>query len=148
MEPGDKKDVLFISHHSGFFGVEFPYIAEICSGVQVSRMPCLPEHFTGVYNYKGTVIPVIGLQDREKQQVSVLQKEEVILVIRYEKFQAGISFDGEPGILTLANAQKMENPEEAVFDGIWYVKGIYKQDESIYAVLDIERIMKELVVFK
>lgn len=147
MEFGSNREILFISHKGGYFGVEFPYIAEICSDVQISRIPCLPEYFNGVYNYKGTIIPVIGLEESKNQQAYERQ-EEVILVIRHEKFQFGISFDGEPGILALDEAQKMENPEETVFDGIWHVKDMFKQNGQIYSVLDIERTARELVVFK
>ena len=41
------------------YAVEFPYAEEICKDMMISLMPCLPGHFAGVCNYKGSIVPVV-----------------------------------------------------------------------------------------
>ena len=47
------KEVLCIPGKRRNYAVEFPYVEEICKDVMISLMPCLPEHFAGLCNYKG-----------------------------------------------------------------------------------------------
>ena len=53
------KEVLCIPGKRRNYAVEFPYVEEICKDVMISLMPCLPEHFAGVCNYKGSIVPVV-----------------------------------------------------------------------------------------
>ena len=53
------KEVLCIPGKRRNYAVEFPYVEEICKDVMISLMPCLPEHFAGLCNYKGSIVPVV-----------------------------------------------------------------------------------------
>ena len=50
------KEVLCIPGKRRNYAVEFPYVEEICKDVMISLMPCLPEHFAGLCNYKGSIV--------------------------------------------------------------------------------------------
>ena len=62
------KEVLCIPGKRRNYAVEFPYVEEICKDVMISLMPCLPEHFAGVCNYKGSIVPVVCLRPAGKRR--------------------------------------------------------------------------------
>ena len=65
MELNNTDELLCIKGRSKNYAFEFSYIAEICPGVQVSKVPCLPESFIGVCSHKGEIVPLIRMEDME-----------------------------------------------------------------------------------
>lgn len=149
MEHKESGEFLCISENGKNYAVEFPYITEICYNVSISRFPCLPEHFLGVYNYKGTMLPVISLEREGQKDVENTDSKSIIVVISCGKYQMGILLYEEPRIIAADMERIIECPSEEVHNtGIWKEKWIYKEEEGIISVVDMEKTMENLVIFR
>ncbi|MFR2694723.1 MAG: chemotaxis protein CheW [Enterocloster bolteae] len=85
------KAVLCIPGKRRNYAVEFPYVEEICKDVMISLMPCLPEHFAGVCNYKGSIVPVVCQEGPEPGREEA-DARQMVLVLRHQKYYLGHPF--------------------------------------------------------
>ena len=61
----EDREILCLPAGTGYYGIEFPYVVELCQEFRISPVPCLQEPYCGVANYKGMIIPVAQLQEGE-----------------------------------------------------------------------------------
>lgn len=129
------------------YAVEFLYIKEVCTDVRISSVPCLPEHFVGVFYYRGNIVPVLNLKE-EKAQISLqLEEKAVVLVIEYQKYQLGIWLVREPYMVQESELTPVETPEEeAEADGLWVEKALYKKGETLFSVANMEKLIEHLII--
>ena len=142
MDSDKKTDILCLPFGQRVYGVEFSYVEQICSGMQISAVPCLPPEFLGVYNYKGTIIPVLDLGNNTKAPSGARQ---VMPVIKYGKYMLGILCQEEPFILSGGDAIKVKAPEDACISGIWRGSDAYKYDGGLCLVIDVERSIEAML---
>ena len=140
MELENTTELLCIQGRERKYAFEFPYITEICPGLQISKIPCLPECFTGVCNYKGMIIPVIHTKDLEEKSSA----RHIVIVCRYRDYQLGIELWGEPYILSVENCREIQGPEAGPLMDIWIEKAILQAEEELYTVVDLEKTILNL----
>lgn len=124
-------------------------IEEICINTILHSIPCLPDCYSGLFYYKGGVIPVVRLnpeivtlhEDADKQK-------NCIAVLRYPSFLFGISLVDEPFILSVGENDKTVNESGQDFSPIWKEKDIYQKNGELIFVLDIDQIVKKLTGLK
>ena len=66
MESGHSDEILCIPGDKRNYGIELFQVVEICSSLQISKVPCLPDCYAGVCNYKGTITPVVRLWEEDE----------------------------------------------------------------------------------
>ncbi|MCH1983024.1 chemotaxis protein CheW [Ruminococcus sp. OA3] len=140
------KEILCIPGKAKNYAVEFTYIKEICSDVMVSRVPCLPEYFMGVFQHQGAIIPVIRLE--EEPETSEEGGRSVILILEYQEYQLGILLSGEPRMVHADDMTWIDMPDrdEAGTD-IWPGKAFYKYQNLLFFLGDIEQLMDHLIIY-
>ena len=119
MELNNTDELLCIRGESKNYAFEFSYIAEICSGVQVSRVPCLPEAFIGVCSHKGEIVPVIRMEDME----------------------------GDAYILPVQERSEVQTPEKEIPGKRWKEKGMIQTKSELYTVIDLEKTVMGLAKY-
>ena len=82
------KEVLCIPGKRRNYAVEFPYVEEICKDVMISLMPCLPEHFAGVCNYKGRQVRWSARKALSPEEEA--DARQMVLVLRHQRYYLGI----------------------------------------------------------
>ncbi|GAA0806322.1 chemotaxis protein CheW [Clostridium sp. AF19-22AC] len=143
MEIENDRELLCIRGKKKNYAFEFRDIREICRELKISRMPCLPEHFTGVCNYKGGIVPVLCIEETEPEEERTL-----VFIFEYQNYQLGILYSGEPYILDPGKYTEIQRPEsESACNEIWIEKKMILADEEIYTVLDMEKIIWNLAKF-
>lgn len=140
------KEILCIPGKTKNYAVEFTYIKEICSDILVSKVPCLPEHFVGVFQYQGVIVPVIRLE--EDTETPKKHSGSVILILEYQKYQLGIWLSGNPHIVRTEEMTLIEMPEqEDPGSDIWIGKAFYDYNGILFSLGDIERLMAHLIIY-
>lgn len=138
----ENDEILCIPGREKHFAIEYPYIQELCSGLKISRFPCLPPSFAGLINYKGNIIPLIILEESKTSGTARLT-----LIIRGKKHLAGILLDTEPYIVRRGNAPLIEMFPETENISFWKVKGGVKLGEEIFQLIDVEKTVDDLMDF-
>jgi len=140
------KAVLCIPGERGNYAVEFPYVEEICKDIMISLMPCLPEHFAGVCNYKGSIVPVVCL-DGSVCSGKEAGARQMVLVLRHQKYYLGILLYQEPHLTRISGDEQIRGPQQQV-TGLWTEKAYFMWNNSLYSLIDVEKTLETLVVFE
>lgn len=143
MEANRSKELLCFSNKSGSYGMELCYVSEICTQISVSKFPSLPEYYRGVCNYKGSIIPVVYMGEEK-----VRDEWSVTVIIQCGKYKLGIQLMREPYIETVTDSGRIDMPEGETDTDILKVKELYKTDDKLIAVIDMEKTMERLLVSK
>lgn len=142
-----KGEILCIPGENKNYAIEFQFIKEICSDILVSKVPCLPEYFLGVFHYRGSIIPVLSLKANE--EISNEEKKPAVLVIEYQKYQFGLLLQGEPYMVQADTMIPIETSEQedGLASGIWIGKAFYEYGDALYSLGDIEKMMDSLMIY-
>lgn len=124
------------------YAVEFLYVEEICQSMQVTPIPCLPRDCAGMANYKGSIIPIIFLEEELKAE-----DKTMIMVVRYQRYMLGIKMSADAFIVTMDHVKKIQNLPESAEGDIWKEKEIYQVEEKLYSLIDVEKTLEGLVLY-
>lgn len=136
----ENNEILCIPGREKHFAIEYPYIQELCSGMKISRFPCLPRSFAGLINYKGNIIPLITLEESKTVSTAWLT-----LIIRGKKHMAGILLETEPYIVHRGNTPLIEMFPETEDTSLWKVKGGVKLEEELFQLIDVEKTVENFI---
>lgn len=136
----DVYDLLCMKGEDKSYAFEFLAVKELCPDLEVSKVPCLPPYFAGVCNYKGNIVPVLALKKE-----AYLEKRKVTIIFEYQEYLIGILCYGEPYILSTESYREIQSPETEDEEGMWAEKRLIQSGEEILTVLDIEKIICNLV---
>lgn len=126
-------ELLCIKGRRKSYAFEIPYITEICSGVQISKIPCLPGQFSGACSHKGEIVPVIRMEDGEEDGT------ELVLIVRCQGFSLGIVCQGLVHIMTVQEGTEIQRPETEISEGIWAERALVQTEDELYTVIDLEK---------
>ena len=142
MQLEDADEMLCIPGNEKTYALPLACVAEICSDIHITRIPCLPEPYVGVYNHKGTILPVLRMGEKRTEE----EKRQVAVLIRWGKYLFGVLTEQEPYLLSLEDTETVEYPEGALSESVWKEKGGLLRDGRLYAVLDVEKTAEACVV--
>lgn len=142
----EDREILCLPAGTGYYGIEFPYVVELCQEFRISPVPCLQEPYCGVANYKGMIIPVAQLQEGEWAERENRTDGCVLAVVRFGKFWLGLLSCREPFIISLSESVKIQNDMADRSGEIWQEKALYENEGRLCAVLDLEKTMEGLVL--
>lgn len=139
-------EILCIPGKTKNYAVEFVYIKEICSDILVSKVPCLPEYFMGVFHYQGAIIPVISLET--EQEAVKTDNRSIVLVLEYQKYQLGIQLFSDPYMVQAKDMTWIDMPEqEEEGSDIWAGKAFCNYRDTLFSLGDIEKLMEHLMIY-
>ena len=128
------------------YAVEFAYAEEICKDMMISLMPCLPGHFAGVCNYKGSIVPVV-CQEGSASGGEEAEVRQMVLVLRHQKYFLGILLYQEPYLTQIGVDEQIKGPEQQE-SGLWVEKAYFLWNGSLYSLIDVEKTLEKLVIFE
>ena len=145
MEASNEQELLGIACSGRNYAVDISWVEEICFDIAISKLPCLPPHFAGVFNYRGDILPAVCL---EKPEEGGKKGRVILLVIRYKAYRLGIVIPAEPYMIPAGVAVRIDNPPEAENHGIWKEKEIYQTEQGLTFLIDIEETVSGMVVYQ
>ena len=142
MEEAVINEILCIPGIKKNYAVEFPYVEEICKSMDCTPIPCLPRNYVGMANYKGSIIPIIYLEEGLKED-----DKTMIMVLRHQRYMLGIVISSDTFIVTLDEVNSIENVPETSESELWKEKNIYQVEERYYSLIDVEKTLENLVLY-
>lgn len=118
------------------YGLDIMTVQEIIIPTPVTKLPNTPPYFTGVFNLRGRVIPLIDLKKRFSLDSSEEEKDTRIIVVRLEN-PAGILVDAINEVLMISS-EEIESSQQ-ISSGISkeFITGIAKKDDRLIILLDL-----------
>ena len=118
-------------------------VERILAYVNPTDVPDSPDFVDGVINYDSGVIPILNLNKKFNFKNRSVSKKNKIIVIRREENQYGIIVDNVSEVIGVNDNSFEELPEITVNISKNYIKGLFKIDDKITILLNIDKILSK-----
>ena len=127
------------------FGIEVLEVQEVLRTQSMTPVPLAPTAINGLINLRGQIITAIDLRERLELPNREDGGASVNIVVRTDEGPGSILVDSIGGVLEVDRAD-FELPPETVYGaGRDLIAGVYKVDGPLLHVLDVGRVIGELV---
>lgn len=124
------------------YGFDIMKVRDIAKDNVFTFVPNTPPYVRGVYNLRGEIISIIDLRimfnlPAEKKNDKELEN---LIILRLEDYTIGVIVDSIDKIVGISSGSIQ--PSHPLFGdiNIQYISGVVEHDQSLYIILDVERI--------
>ena len=125
------------------YGLEIKYVTEIIGIQEVTKVPDMPEHFKGVLNLRGKVIPVLDMRLRFHLPERDYDERTCIIVVDVEERTVGLVVDSVSEVVDIPVGDVEPAPMCDSKSGNAYIQGMGKIKHQVKILLDIEQLINE-----
>jgi len=123
------------------FSVPILSIQEIIKPIEWTRVPRTPDYVLGVFNLRGTVIPLIDLRKKFGLSSEKMTDDSRFIVMKNEFETAGFVIDRLTEAIRLKKHEIGPAPETAMQEKTM-IEGVGKQDDKILTILKVDKLLE------
>ncbi len=116
-------------------------IQEIIKPIEWTRVPQVPDYVLGVFNLRGSVIPLIDLRLKFGLPSMKHTDETRFIVMKHDDQVAGFVIDRLTQAIRLKKTQIGPAPETTLQDES-LIEGVGKQEDRILTILKVNKLLK------
>jgi len=124
------------------FAVPILNIQEIIKPIESTRVPSTPEYIVGVFNLRGSVIPLIDLRVKFGYPKQRFTDETRFIVIRTDEQTSGFVIDKLTEAIRISESNIDPVPEN-MSDEDNHIYGVGKQEDKILTILNVDNLLKK-----
>lgn len=136
MNSESSREFLCIAGQEKNYALDLKWVAEIYADVHISSFPCLPPHYIGMYNYKGNIIPVIGLEEEDARILVILRCDDCLFAMAAAR---------EPFIIDRNAMEEIDSLHPGDLSGLWIEKTLYQMEGTLVSLLDIPGTLEKVL---
>lgn len=123
------------------YAVQLLKVKEVIPHPETTPLPNGPSHFLGIMNLRGQIISIVDLRKKLKISIKEDQKESAVIIMNFEGICIGLVVDSIDKVLNVSIKNISEVPEvESAVNGK-YIQGVFKHDESLVILLNLEKLL-------
>lgn len=132
------------------YGIDIMKVMEIHKVRNIRAIPNAPAYVEGIFNLRGSIIPLINLHKRFHLRRAVLDEGEELLsgflIIDLGGKKLGIFIDKISRVVTIDKEKIQPPPQMLTGIGAEYIHGVSSEGDGYLIILDIDRLFdpKEL----
>jgi purine-binding chemotaxis protein CheW len=115
-------------------------VEEVVDWPIVTRIPLAPACLMGVFNLRGTIVPLIDIAFTEGRRPGLLPKHVVVAALEgdaHEQFRLGIAADEVIGTFSVSDDALLDQaPEE-----VPHCRGMLRHEDRLALIVDLRRLM-------
>ncbi|MDR1754179.1 MAG: chemotaxis protein CheW [Eubacterium sp.] len=145
---GHEKDaeitkVLTFQLEDQVFGIEIPYIIEIISVPQITRVPCneVPYFIKGIINVRSKVVPVVNMRSCFGKEEIPYNEKTSIIIVSMDDISVGLIVDEVLAVLSVQQKYIAKTPELNNVNNNKFIDYILEMNDGIKLILDIKKII-------
>lgn len=123
------------------FAIPILNIVEIIKPIEYTRVPSVPEYVLGVFNIRGSVIPLIDLRRKFNLAPMNYTNDTRYIVMKGKDNTAGFVIDRLTEAIRI-NQNRIDPPPETISTDKGMIYGIGKRDDSMLTILKVESLLK------
>lgn len=141
MDDVNGKEYLCLNGENRKYAVDFEYVVEICREMQISRIPCLPQDYIGLCNYKGLIVPVLSQEefDEEKNIIPLL------LILKCGKYYLGLHVTNDLSSVILKEEDRIKSQASLLKEEYLGVTEFYLSKGDLIRVLKVGALVDRLI---
>lgn len=123
------------------FAVPILDIKEIIKPLEFTRVPSVPNYVLGVFNLRGSVIPLIDLRLRFNLPLAKHTEHTRYIILKDENNMIGFVIDRLTEAIRIQQ-NRIDPPPETLLKEKGMIYGIGKRDQNILTILKVESLLK------
>jgi len=123
------------------FSVPILSIQEIIKPIDWTRVPQTPDYVLGVFNLRGTVIPLIDLRLKFGLASEAMTDNSRFMVMKNETETAGFVIDRLTEAIRLKKHEIGPAPDTAMQEKTM-IEGVGKQNDKILTILKVDKLLE------
>lgn len=148
-EKKDEKELEFlcVRMEDAVCGFELSCVWQIVRDSRVTPVPCVPEYYEGLCNWKGTIIPVASLSRMTGTKEKHYREQQVIIITEADELQCGFLVNTEPEILRVPDSARLAGDIPERLGESVRIKAAYALGEEVIYVIDAQWTLGSMVVY-
>lgn len=150
-EPGtsksERRQVVHFMIGSDNYGLEVEQVQEIIRPLPVTRVPFAPAFIEGVINLRGSIIPVIKLDDLLGRPLSANNGYTRVIIAHFDEITVGLKVNSVKGVVYL-NIDFDEPILKQAQIKTRYISGIGKLNDQLILLLDLASLLDDVKLNK
>ena len=126
-----------------YFGIEVLKVQEVTNTPCIVPIPLAPQFVRGLINLRGQLATALGIRELFNE-TSAQPANEMTVVCKADGNLISLMVDQIGDVIEVDDKNFEVTPETLPVGVKRYIKGIYKMDNVLLSVLDLEKITKEL----
>ena len=141
------KEIQYLTFYIGdeIFALDVLKIQEIIPYDHITKIPLMQSYVQGVMNIRGSIVPIISLNNRLDLNLYMDVKKQSIIIISLEyddeKSDIGIVVSKVDQVFTLKNNEIEASPVFGSKIEKKFIKNIAKFNDNFISILDIDEIL-------
>ena len=123
------------------YAVPILSIQEIIKPIEYIRVPSVPSYILGVFNLRGSVIPLLDLRTKFKMEPAKVTEDTRYIVMKGKDNTAGFVIDRLTEAIRIKSS-KIGPPPETIHADKGMVYGIGMREDNILTILKVESLLK------
>ena len=123
------------------YAVPILSIQEIIKPIEYTRVPSVPTYILGVFNLRGSVIPLLDLRSKFKMDPAKVTEDTRYIVMKGSDNTAGFVIDRLTEAIRIKSS-RIGPPPETIHAEKGMVYGIGMRDDNILTILKVEQLLK------
>ncbi len=125
------------------YGLDISYVDNIVRMQKITRVPKSPEHYKGVINLRGEVVPVMSIRLKMDLDEDVITNASRIIILKLEvQGYIGIIVDEVKEVVSLGQNDIDQNAQSKK-ENVNFITGIGKNGDELISILDINAVTEE-----
>ncbi len=142
----EKKQYVIFQIGNDEYGADINKVTIIERILNITRVPKTPPYIKGVINLRGEIIPVMELRTRLDMPEIQDDDDTRIIIVDVNKISYGIKVDSVSEVFEIDEAE-VESASGIINDiSMDYVSGVAKHGSNLITILNIEKLVSELVI--
>jgi len=142
----DKKQYIVFRIDKDEYAADISKVTIIERYMNITRVPSTPPYIKGVINLRGDILPVMDLRTRLGIPEKEPGEDTRIIICDINKTNFGIIVDSVAEVLQLEDT-KVESVTEILPDNnLEYISGVTKIDSRLITIINIEKLISDLLV--
>lgn len=121
-----------------FYAVPLLKVQEVIPIPETTTIPNSPSHYVGIMNLRGQIISVVDLRKKLKVKASEQKNEEAVIIVNFTELSIGLVVDSINRVLNIEVGDVTEVPEVNKQLNTKYIQGVYRSEDNLTVLLDLE----------
>ena len=135
------QDFVTVLLEGQLLGIPVLMVHDVLNAQQITQIPLAPEWVSGVLNLRGKIVTAINLRSRLGLPPMAADKKSMSVVVEHHNEPYSLQIDSVGEVLSLDNQLFEKNP--VTLDARWrdVSKGIYRLEDELLVVLDVDKLL-------
>ena len=122
--------------------IDISHIQEINKNLEFTKVYRAPDYVKGVLNLRGDIVTIIELRKKFQKKVMELNPNMRVIIVKYNDENVGLLVDDVNDVIEVDPKRIEKSATNMKGVNANYFQGLYKLDDRIVVILNIEEILK------